>query len=164
MRANRWALFSCTLQRHLTEWHIISCCKRLCNFVISSALLHWCKDYLTDREQRVVIEGMNSTWCAIPSGVLHGSLLGPLFFIIFISDMPEVVMPRNCVSFYADDWKTSSIINCPVDYSVFQSDLTRTMTASVLSLISSMCHAMKLSLLTTRVIWLIDLTNDFLRS
>ena len=45
------------------------------------------------------------------------------FFVIFISDMPEVVMPRNCMSLYADDCKTSSIINCPVDYSVFQSDL-----------------------------------------
>ena len=33
-----------------------------------------------------------------------------------------------------------------------------------LSLISSVCHGMKLSLLTTRVIWLIDLTSDFLRS
>ena len=97
--------------------------KRLCNFGISGALLNWCKDYLTDREQRVVIEGMNSTWCAIPSGVPQGSLLGPSFFVIFISDMPEVVMPRNCVSLYGDDCKTSRIINCPVDYSVFQSDL-----------------------------------------
>ena len=97
--------------------------KRLCNFGISGALLNWCKDYLIDREQRVVIKGMNSTWCAIPSGVPQGFLLGPLFFIIFISDMPEVVMPRNCVSLYADDCKTPRIINCPVDYSVFQSDL-----------------------------------------
>ena len=73
MRANRWTFFSWTLQRHLTEWHIISCYKKLCNFGISGALLNWCKDYLTDREQRVVIEGMNATWCAIPTGVPQGS-------------------------------------------------------------------------------------------
>ena len=36
--------------------------QKMGNFGISSALLNWCKDYLTDREQRVVIEGMNSTW------------------------------------------------------------------------------------------------------
>ena len=123
MRANRWTLFSWTLQRHLAEWHIISCCKKLGNFGISGALLNWCKDYLTDREQRVVIEGINSTWWAIPSGVPQGSLLGPLFFVIFISDLPEVVISGNCVSLYADDCKTSRVINRPADHTVFQSDL-----------------------------------------
>ena len=47
----------------------------------------------------------------------QGSLLGPLFFVIFISDLPEVVMPGNCVSLYADDCKTSRIISCLADYS-----------------------------------------------
>ena len=82
--------------------------RKMGNFGISGALLNWCKDYLTDREQRVVIEGINSTWCAIPSGVPQGSLLGLLFFVIFISDLPEVVMPGNCVSLYADDCKKLS--------------------------------------------------------
>ena len=52
---------------------------------------------LTDREQGVVIEGMSSKWCAIPSGIPQGSLSGPLFFVTFISDLPEVVMPGNCM-------------------------------------------------------------------
>ena len=78
--------------------------------------LNWCKDYLTDQEQRVVIERINCTWCAIPSGVPQGSLLGPLFFVIFLSDLPEVVMHGKCVSLYADDCKTSRIINCPADH------------------------------------------------
>ena len=43
--------------------------QKLCNFGISGSLLIWCKDYLTDREQRVVIEGQSSTWSVIPSGV-----------------------------------------------------------------------------------------------
>ena len=111
------------LCKGISEWHVISCCQKLGNFGISGALFNWCKDYLTDREQRVVIEGMNSTWCAIPSDVPQGSLLGPLFFEIFISDLPEVVMPEDCVSLYADDCKTSRIIKCPADHSVFQSDL-----------------------------------------
>ena len=111
------------LQRHLAEWHIIYCCKKLGNFGISGALLNWCKDYLTDREQRVVIEGMISTWRPFPSDVPQGSLLGPFFFVIFISDLLELVMPGNCVSLYADDCKTSRIINCPVAHSVFQSNL-----------------------------------------
>ena len=114
---NERTLFSWTLQRHLTEWHLISCRKRLRNFGISGALLNWCKDFLSDREQRVVIEGMNSTWCALPSGGSQGSLLGPLFFVIFISDMPEVVMARNCVIICwrlqnIQDYKLSSWLFC----------------------------------------------------
>ena len=37
---NERTLFSWTLQRHLTEWHLISCRKRLRNFGISGALLN----------------------------------------------------------------------------------------------------------------------------
>ena len=35
--------------------------QKLYNFVISGSLLNWCKDYLTEREQRVVIQGQIST-------------------------------------------------------------------------------------------------------
>ena len=54
--------------------------QKLCNFSISGALLKWCKDYLTKREQRVVTDGVNSSWCSIPSRLPKGSLLGPPFF------------------------------------------------------------------------------------
>ena len=39
------------------------------------------------------------------------------FFLIFIS---EVVTPGNVVSLFADDCKTSGVINCPADHSLFQ--------------------------------------------
>ena len=57
--------------------------EKLCNSGICGSLLNWCKDYLTEREQRVVVEGQSSTLSAFPSGVPQGSLLGPLFFGIF---------------------------------------------------------------------------------
>ena len=97
--------------------------QKLCNFGISGTLLNWCKDYLTNREQRVVIDGKSSSWSVIPSGVPQSSSLGPLFFVIFISDLPEVVMPGNTIALYADDCKTSRVITCPSDYPLFQSDL-----------------------------------------
>lgn len=56
---------------------------KLCNFGISGSLHAWCGDYLSNRKQRVVVDGKCSSWLNIPSGVPQGSILGPLFFIFF---------------------------------------------------------------------------------
>lgn len=40
-----------------------------------------------------------------------------------MSDLPEVVTPGNSVSLYADDCKTSRVINCPADHFLFQTDI-----------------------------------------
>ena len=77
--------------------------QKLCNFGISGSLLKWCGDYLSNRYQRVVIDGSCSSWTEIPSGVPQGSILGPLFFVIFINDISEAVSPGNAIALYADD-------------------------------------------------------------
>ena len=38
--------------------------------------------------------------------------------MIFISDLPDAVMAGNTIALYADDCKTSRMINCPSDYPV----------------------------------------------
>ena len=58
---------------------------KLCNFGISGSLLAWCGDYLSNRKQRVVVDGKCSSWLNNPSGVPQGSILGPLFFLLFSS-------------------------------------------------------------------------------
>ena len=64
-----------------------------------------------------------STPLAHLSGVPQGSLLGPLFFVIFMSDLPEVVLPGSTIALYADDCKCSRIIDTAGDLELFQQDL-----------------------------------------
>ena len=68
---------------------------------IEGDLLNWFEDYLTDREQRVVIRGQSSNWGSIKAGVPQGAVLGPLTFLIYINDLTKVV---NCnLKLFADD-------------------------------------------------------------
>ena len=97
--------------------------QKLCNFGISGSLLQWCESYLSNRRQRVVLDGISSSWSDVSSGVPQSSLLGPLFFVIFISDLPEVVLPGSTIALYADDCKCSRIIDTAGDLELFQQDL-----------------------------------------
>ena len=54
-----------------------------CNFGISGSSSSWCADYLSTRQQRVVVDGVHQSWSTISSGVPEGSILGPLFFNFF---------------------------------------------------------------------------------
>jgi hypothetical protein len=69
---------------------------------ISGRLLEWLRDYLTDRQQRVMINGEYTEWGKIEAGVPQGSVLGPLLFLIFINDITYVV--NHCkIRLFADD-------------------------------------------------------------
>ena len=44
-------------------------------------------EFLTDRVQRVVVDGHNREWSNVISGIPQGSVLGPLLFILYTHDM-----------------------------------------------------------------------------
>ena len=70
---------------------------------INRRILGWVKDFVLGRRQRVVVNNKMSMWADILSGIPQGSVQGPILFIIFINDQPDVV--RSTVKIFAYNTK-----------------------------------------------------------
>ena len=90
---------------------------------IEGNLLDWIKAFLLNRSQRVILGDTQSNWLPVTSGVPQGSVLGPILFVIFINDLPDVISKENSCKIYADDTKILSIVNSLAAQLQLQSDI-----------------------------------------
>lgn len=81
-------------------WHAGLLYKMQC-IGISGKRLEILKSYLTERKQRVVLNGHKSEIKTLQAGVPQGSVLGPLLFLIFINDISEDLSSESFL--FADD-------------------------------------------------------------
>ena len=88
---------------------------------IDGPLLAWIKDYLTNRTQKVVINGKESKSIPVTSGIPQGSVLGPILFNIFINDLPSTV--DSHMKLFADDTKLYRIVDSKADSELLQKDI-----------------------------------------
>ena len=73
---------------------------------IDTCVSDWINSYMSDRKQAVWIDSVYSNLLDIAVGVPQGSILGPLLFIIYASDLPHCV---SCdIDSYADDSSLTS--------------------------------------------------------
>ena len=86
---------------------------KLALYGVSSQSVDWFRSYLFDRRQRTCIDGAQSDFCNVTCGIPEGSILGPLFFTIYINDLPSCNLfskPRM----YADDSTLTSSAEDPL--------------------------------------------------
>ena len=77
-------------------------CKKLITYGVTGKSHCMIASYLSNRTQTVNIRGTHADFKSINIGVPQGSILGPLLFIIYINDLPDI--DTSCNFFiYADD-------------------------------------------------------------
>ena len=76
---------------------------------ISGSLLKVFKHFLTNRKQRVALNGQSSSWTNVKAGVPQGSILGPLLFLIYNNDLAHGLTSNT--KLFADDTSLFSVIH-----------------------------------------------------
>ena len=75
---------------------------KLEHYGVRGLCLSWFKSYLTNRRQYVNVNNCDSAIQSLHFGVPQGSILGPILFIIYINDLPNISTLSHCI-FFADD-------------------------------------------------------------
>ena len=96
---------------------------KLDSYGISNEITSWIKSFLIGRLQKVTVNGKDSEWSTVTSGIPQGSVLGPLLFVIYINDLPDSV--SSDAYLFADDTKIFRIVTDSADQQILQTDLDK---------------------------------------
>ena len=78
---------------------------------VSGRLLSLIQSFIKVRKQRTILNGQCSTWGDISAGVPQGSILGPLFFLVYVNDLTRDL--KCNVKLFADDTSLFTIVEDP---------------------------------------------------
>ena len=94
---------------------------KLNHYEIQGKTLAWINSWLTERFQRVVVDGEASSFVKVTSGVPQGTVLGPLMFLLFINEIHENL--DSTLRLFADDALLYRSINTVNDSIILQNDI-----------------------------------------
>jgi hypothetical protein len=78
---------------------------KLEKYQITGQFSGWIRSFLLGRKQRVIVNGEKSEWRDVTSCIPQGSVLGPILFVLYINDMPEVTSVGALTYLFANDTK-----------------------------------------------------------
>ena len=96
---------------------------KLHGYGINPTLVTWAESFLLGRTQSVIVDGTESSPLPVLSGVPQGTVLGPLFFLVYINDITKNISPGTTVRLFADDTSVYRRINSEADAIELQNDL-----------------------------------------
>ena len=94
---------------------------KLHSYGFRDPLLGWLKSFPIGRCQRVYVHDTASLWHNVTSGISQGSVLGPVLFLLYINDLPDIVASN--VYMFADDTKIYRPMTSHEDTTIQQNDL-----------------------------------------
>ena len=97
--------------------------KKCQRYVYKNETTKWIRSFVTGRRQKVIINGAESGWGNVTSGVPQGSILGPIIFVLYINDLPEVI--NSHILLFADDTKIYKEVNDVNEQNCLQSDIDK---------------------------------------
>jgi len=81
------------------------------SFGIDGLLLSWICAFLSNKTQRVVVEGFSYNWVSVISGVPQCSVLGPILFLLYVDDVTLAYPGSVRYKLFADDLKIYSNVD-----------------------------------------------------
>ena len=76
---------------------------------VSDSLLSLIESFVSNRFQRVLLNGQTSVWLPAKAGVPQGFMLGPFFFLIYINDLSDDLV--STIKLFADDASLFSVVH-----------------------------------------------------
>ena len=70
-------------------------CTKLKRLAINPYIINWTINFLTNRQQRVVVDGIVTNYLDINRGVPQGTVLGPILFSIMVNDIKPIDIKMN---------------------------------------------------------------------
>jgi len=131
-------------------------CYKLSRYGVTGNLLKWIQSFLTDRSQCTRVGQSCSDYVNLSSGIVQGSILGPLLFLMYINDIVDLFDSTCSCKLYADDIKVYSVINTREDCESMQkvlNDIQEWSDQWQLSISYKKCNTMFIGKVNTDVIF-----------